>query len=228
MQPYYYRSSRNLESPSPATSIKTHNIRLPKKILTIFLIALISIAIISIADHFMTERNVLNKHKLSSQLLPYTSTPFGYGAKSASANANRCNNSLGQYVLVSISQRHLWACQTNNLVYDSPVVTGISYLAADMTPVGTYHVQYKETHVTLTGSDTTGKWSDPVSYWMPFLFNQYGAYGFHDATWRPANAFGHISPSSPNGSHGCVELPLSTAKWLYGWIKIGTTVIITN
>jgi lipoprotein-anchoring transpeptidase ErfK/SrfK len=63
---------------------------------------------------------------------------------------------------------------------------------------------------------------------MPFLTNKYGVYGFHDATWRASSAFGKISPDSAEASHGCVELPLSTAKWLYGWANIGTTVIIKN
>ncbi len=130
--------------------------------------------------------------------------------------------------MVSIGQRHMWACQAGQSVYDSPVITGIAYLAADTTPTGTYHIYAKETNVTLTGSDSTGSWSDPVSYWMPFLYNQYGTYGFHDASWRPATAFGNISPDSANASHGCVELPLATAKWLFDWSRIGTTLTIES
>jgi lipoprotein-anchoring transpeptidase ErfK/SrfK len=63
---------------------------------------------------------------------------------------------------------------------------------------------------------------------MPFLENQYGSYGFHDATWRSASDFGNISPDSSDASHGCVELPLATAKWLYSWAAIGTTVTIKS
>jgi lipoprotein-anchoring transpeptidase ErfK/SrfK len=135
---------------------------------------------------------------------------------------------LSQLIKVSISQRHLWACQYSSVLYDSPVITGIAYLAADTTPTGTYHIYAKETDVTLTGSDSTGSWSDPVSYWMPFLNNKYGTYGFHDATWRAPTDFGNISPDSANASHGCVELPLATAAWLFNWSRIGTTLTITN
>ncbi len=99
---------------------------------------------------------------------------------------------------------------------------------ADLTPTGTYHIYAKETDVYLKGSDSTGSWDDYVYYWMPFLDNQYGIYGFHDATWRSANAFGNIDPYSNNASHGCVEMPLATAKWLYGWSSIGTTVTIES
>lgn len=137
-------------------------------------------------------------------------------------------NVLSKFILISISQRHLWACQAQTVAYDSPVVTGMQNLAADLTPTGTYHIYSKQTNVTLTGSDSTGSWDDPVSYWMPFLYNRYGTYGFHDATWRPDSAFGNIDPYSSDGSHGCVELPLATAKWLYDWSYIGTTVTIEN
>ncbi len=162
-----------------------------------------------------------------------TNTPKTAPAKTPAAApaaaTNHCaGNSLGRLVLVSISQRHLWACDGATTAYDSPVVTGIEYLAADLTPTGTYHIYGKERDLTLTGSDTTGSWSDPVSYWMPFLHNQYGSYGFHDATWRSNSDFGNISPDSADASHGCVELPLATAAWLYNWASVGTAVTIEN
>jgi lipoprotein-anchoring transpeptidase ErfK/SrfK len=135
-------------------------------------------------------------------------------------------NMSSQLVLVSISKRHMWVCENAKQVYDSAVVTGMQQLAADLTPQGTYHVYAKETNTVLAGSDSTGKWSDRVSYWLPFLENQYGTYGFHDATWRPNTDFGNINPNSSKGSHGCVELPLATAKWLYNWMRVGTTVTI--
>jgi lipoprotein-anchoring transpeptidase ErfK/SrfK len=139
-----------------------------------------------------------------------------------------CAGNQQSLILVSISQRHLWACQGSQKVYDTPVVTGIDYLAADKTPTGTYHIYAKQTDQTLTGADSTGSWSDPVKYWMPFLNNQYGTYGLHDATWRDNSAFGNISPNSADASHGCVELPLSASAWLYNWAQVGTTVTIKS
>lgn len=138
------------------------------------------------------------------------------------------NNDLAKLILVSISQRHLWACSGAAQDYDSAVVTGMMNLPADLTPVGTYHIYAKQTDTYLKGSDSTGSWNDYVYYWMPFLTNQYGEYGFHDATWRPDSAFGNIDPNSNDGSHGCVELPLATAHWLYDWAAVGTTVTIES
>ena len=140
---------------------------------------------------------------------------------------NRCASvTVAQDIIVSISQRHLWACAGTTQVYDSAVVTGMENLPADLTPTGTYHIYAKQTGLYLNGSDSTGSWHDYVYYWMPFLSNQYGVYGFHDATWRKPSDFGAISPYSSNASHGCVELPLATAKWLYGWAPVGTAVSI--
>ncbi len=133
-----------------------------------------------------------------------------------------------QTLYISVGQRHLWACNGTSQAYDSPVVTGMENLAADLTPRGTYRIYGKQTGLYLDGSDSTGSWHDYVYYWMPFLSNQYGVYGFHDATWRKPGDFGNISPYSNDASHGCVELPLATAKWVYGWAPIGTTVVVTN
>lgn len=128
----------------------------------------------------------------------------------------------------------MWACAAGSQVYDNAVITGMALYPADLTPTGTYKIYAKQTHTTLTGHDSTGSWSDPVSYWMPFYdSSQYGVYGFHDATWRAANDFGNININAPytaaeHGSHGCVEMPLAAAKWLYGWAPIGTTVTIES
>ena len=135
-------------------------------------------------------------------------------------------NTLDQNIIVSISGRHLWACRNAKSSYDSAIITGMENLAADRTPLGTYHIYAKQADLHLRGADSTGSWDDPVSYWLSFLDNQYGTYGFHDATWRPISDFGNIDPDSSKGSHGCVELPLAAAKWLYGWATVGTTVTI--
>jgi lipoprotein-anchoring transpeptidase ErfK/SrfK len=162
-----------------------------------------------------------------------TDTAKAEAAAEAAADSMCSGNTLSELILVSISKQHLWACDGTTSEYDSAVVTGMELYPADLTPTGTFHIYAKETNQVLNGHDSTGSWSDPVSYWMPFLDNQYGEYGLHDATWRSASDFGNININSPytaaeHGSHGCVELPLATAKWLYGWAPIGTTVTIQS
>lgn len=156
----------------------------------------------------------------SSSLKSDSSTPI----KTA---VNKCiGNTQSQEVVVILSKQHLWACNYQTSVFNSAVVTGYTGSASDITAVGTYHIFNKYTNLNLTGKDDMGSWKVHVSYWMPYLFNQYGAYGLHDATWRTQNEFGHINTATENASHGCVELPLATAKWLYYWVNIGTPVSI--
>jgi lipoprotein-anchoring transpeptidase ErfK/SrfK len=163
--------------------------------------------------------------KSSSKTVSKTTTP---------APINHCaSNTLAQNIIVSITSQHEWACAGSTQVYDDPVITGMELYPADLTPPGVYKIYAKETDLTLNGSDSTGSWSDPVSYWMPFLDNQYGVYGFHDATWRSPTDFGNVNINNPytataHGSHGCVELPLTAAKWLYDWAHIGTTVTVES
>lgn len=59
----------------------------------------------------------------------------------------------------------------------------------------------------------------PKYYFTPDVpWVQYfsGGYGFHGAPWR--SSFGY------SGSHGCINMPVSDAKWLYDWASIGTRV----
>ena len=62
-------------------------------------------------------------------------------------------------------------------------------------------------------------YASPVSYWMPFD----GGIGLHDATWRYKFG-GEIYKT--NGSHGCVNMPLSTAKTIYENIESDTPIIV--
>jgi lipoprotein-anchoring transpeptidase ErfK/SrfK len=148
--------------------------------------------------------------------------------KSTVAATNYCEGYGEKTIVVSITEKHLWACQDDESTYDSPVVTGDMNNAANLTPAGMYSIYSKQTDRYLSGSDTKGKWYVHVNYWMPFLHNQYGSYGFHDATWRDNSEFGNVDPYSDAASHGCVELPLTASKWLYDWSVVGTKVVVRD
>ncbi|HEX5447595.1 MAG TPA: L,D-transpeptidase [Candidatus Saccharimonadales bacterium] len=157
----------------------------------------------------------------SAKTSPTTKT-----AKTAPPVENQCaSNTSGKKVIVDISQQHMWACQDAEAVYNNAVITGMEQYD-DSTPLGTYHIFSRLTDQTLKGCDATGCWNDPVSYWLPYQQASGGTVGFHDANWRKPTDFGHITPSSNKGSHGCVEMPLSAAKWLFGWATVGTTVVV--
>lgn len=159
----------------------------------------------------------------SAAITPATSS------KSEATPVNNCaGNDLDKLIKVSVDKRRMWACEKTNSVHSVSVITGLKNHPETETPLGTYKIYGKMTNTTLSGNDSRGAWKYPVYYWMPFLDNQYGTYGFHDATWRPNSEFGGISPESDKASHGCIELPLSSAKWLYEWAPVGTVVKVES
>ncbi|HXY18294.1 MAG TPA: L,D-transpeptidase [Candidatus Nitrosopolaris sp.] len=209
------------------------------KIKIALLVVVVAAAGFFVYRHQNTAEQVTQKAAATAK----AATAKADAAKAAAEElASHCaGNGAGQEVIVSISKQHLWACDSTKVAYDSAVITGMEMYPSELTPVGTYKIYDKLTDQTLTGSDFTGHWSDYVYYWMPFLQNQYGTYGFHDLTQtvngttvgRADSDFGNIDINAPytaakHGSHGCVEMPLAAAAWLYNWAPIGTTVSVQS
>jgi len=197
----------------------------PKKSSRSFRRLVILVIVLVAAASILTFRTIHEPDSISTKASK-SSSP---AATKPVAKPSVCvGNTIAQNLIVSIGQRHMWACGGATQLYDNAVITGMENLPADLTPVGTYHIYAKTTNIVLRGSDSTGSWNDPVSYWLPFLDNQYGTYGFHDATWRKDSDFGAVSQYSSSASHGCVEMPLAAAKWLYNWATVGATVTIQS
>ncbi len=130
------------------------------------------------------------------------------------------NNTLsldGKYIEVNLSSQHLWAYQDHEVLYNSPLTSGAAKVGLG-TVTGLFSIYYKTTNTHLVGPG----YDVAVQYWMPF----YKGYGLHDAAWR--NGIFGGPDYFWNGSHGCVNLPLATAAWLYGWAPVGTPVWVHN
>ncbi len=135
-----------------------------------------------------------------------------------------------ELIIVSISKQQLTAYNNGVVVFTTLVTTGKITL---QTPQGTFHVMDKLRNIMMYS-----KWppSSP-NYYAPEHANyalqitNTGIY-LHDATWRsvfgPGTEFPHNDPvfGPSDGSHGCVNLPLSAAQWLYYWTGVGTPVEI--
>src|ERR1700758_2751730 len=63
-------------------------------------------------------------------------------AAQAALNSHCESNVLGQAIIVSISQQHMWACDGSKTVYDNPVITG-RLANDDSTPLGSYKIYAK-------------------------------------------------------------------------------------
>ena len=123
-----------------------------------------------------------------------------------------------QYIEVNLSQQHLWVYQNHQVIFDSPVTSGATG-AGFPTATGQFAIYAKETNRHLVGTQYGPRYNYGVfvQYWMPF----YQGFGLHDASWR--SSFGG-QDYYYGGSHGCINLPLATAAWLFNWSSVGTPV----
>lgn len=55
---------------------------------------------------------------------------------------------------------------------------------------------------------------------VPWVSYFHGSYAFHGAPWQ--SSFGW---SGPDGSHGCVNMPVPEAQWVHQWSEMGTPVV---
>ena len=120
----------------------------------------------------------------------------------------------GTYVEIDLSNQHLWYYKNGECLVSASIVSG-KVAEGWLTPNGVFSIYDKETSTYLEGADYRAF----VNYWMPF----YGGYGLHDGTWH--STFGGTIYYY-DGSHGCVNMPLSAAATVYNNASVGTKVII--
>ena len=118
-------------------------------------------------------------------------------------------------IIVNLSDQWLYVYEGQNQVYDAPISTGRDGME---TPTGTFSIYAKLKVQTMDGVTDGEKWVVPN---VPNVMYINGGVALHGTYWH--NRFG----TGARLSHGCVNLPLRAAGWLYDWAPIGTTVRVT-
>ena len=140
----------------------------------------------------------------------------------STANAWVNGSDIGNtYIEVDLSEQHLYFYRDGNNIFESDFVSGNMSYDDRKTPTGVCHIAYKTRNFTLRGDqkpDGTYSYEEPVEYWMPFN----GGVGFHDAPWR-SEFGGDIYLTS--GSHGCINMPESSAAQLYDLIDESIPIV---
>lgn len=154
----------------------------------------------------------------SNQALNYTITASPVAFKTETNRLVALE--YGRYIEISLGLQHLWVYDNHQVVYESPITSGAAGAGLG-TVTGLFSIYYKTTNTWLNGRPYGYDYNVPVDYWMPF----HKGYGLHDARWR--SEFGG-QDYYYGGSHGCVNMPLATAAWIYGWADIGTPVWVHN
>lgn len=108
----------------------------------------------------------------------------------------------------------VYLIEDGEVTYSTSCVTGSVADGYD-TPTGVYYVSWKTRNYTMRSYNAF------VYYWMPI--DDSTGVGLHDATWR--STFGG-SIYKTSGSHGCINLPLEAAKYLYNNTETKIPVIV--
>ena len=121
-------------------------------------------------------------------------------------------------VVVSISAQTMWAYEEGELVMSSLVSTGTAEVPETTTPVGHHSVLAKFDAQTMEGT-ISGEFYrvEDVPYVMYFDNN---GNAIHGTYW-------HSNFGAPM-SHGCVNLPMDVAAWMYGWADVGTAISVIS
>lgn len=132
-----------------------------------------------------------------------TSAPVTPPVNPPAANA-------GKWIEVILSQHKLIAWDG-----DTAAMTTIVAIGKPSTPTvkGTFHIYAKYKVKDLAGP----------GYYQPRVPNAmffYGGYSIHGTYWH--RRFGQ------NVSHGCVNVNLTDAEWLYNWTPMATRVVVHN
>jgi LysM repeat protein len=132
----------------------------------------------------------------------------GSGSAPASTPSTGGTTSGGKWIDINLSRQRLTAYVGNTAVWSSLISGGLPGMP---TPAGRYAIQYKVSSTTMSGP---GYYLTGVPWVMGFV----GAYSIHGAYWH--NNFGQPM------SHGCVNLPVGNAAWLYSWSYVGLPVVV--
>jgi len=117
-----------------------------------------------------------------------------------------------KWINIDISSQTLSAFEGSRRVWSTKVSTGV---AKYPTLRGTFRVYSKLKATRMRGGTGKDRYDLPN---VPHTMFYSGNYAIHGAYWH--NNFGRPM------SHGCTNLPLAAAKWLYNWTPMGTTVIV--
>ena len=132
-------------------------------------------------------------------------------AASAPADAPRAA-AAGKWIDIDLSSQSLSAYVGKTRVFSTRVSTGTYKYP---TVKGTFRIYSKLRSQRMRGGTGRDRYDLPN---VPHVMYFYAGYAIHGAYWH--NNFGRQM------SHGCVNLPLGAAQWMYNWAPVGTQVVV--
>jgi lipoprotein-anchoring transpeptidase ErfK/SrfK len=118
-----------------------------------------------------------------------------------------------RWIEINLSDRTLTAWEGGAAIFAATVATGTD---EDPTLEGIFTVQSMYPVAEMKGKSADGKPYEIED--VPFVLYYDGSYAIHGAYWH--DAFGEFI------THGCVNVPVDEAEWLYNWAYIGSPVVV--
>ena len=121
-------------------------------------------------------------------------------------------------IVVSLGAQRLWAYEGDTVVLSTFVSTGTAETAEVATPVGEWRISVKLPMETMEGVANGEEYRvENVPYVMYFTDE---GHALHGTYW-------HSNFGTPM-SHGCVNLPMDVAEWMFRWAPEGTPVTVID
>jgi L,D-transpeptidase catalytic domain len=140
---------------------------------------------------------------------------YAFGASPQLAGAPDWSPTIwNRHIEVDLTAQQLTAYEGNTPVYHAPVATGKDGFN---TPTGSYAIYSKYPIETMTGSGGGESWYVPD---IPFVQYVVGGVALHGTYWHDQWGTGFRL------SHGCINLNIDDAEWLYDWSDVGIQVDI--
>lgn len=141
----------------------------------------------------------------------FGNSPTALAGQQHNKIANRImqlQQSSQRWIEIDLSRQRLIAWEGNQPVY---AVTISSGKPSTPTRTGTFAIQTKHRVARMTGED----YDVPD---VPYTMYYDGGMAIHGAYWH--NLFGNPV------THGCTNVAVNHAKWLFNWASVGTPVVV--
>ena len=123
----------------------------------------------------------------------------------------------GRWIEINLEQQTYAVYDNNQMVFATMIATGLDNL---WTRPGLFQIYEKHETTTMSGDFSGGTGGYYFLSDVPWTMYYDEARAIHGAYWRPKQFFGF------QGSHGCVNLALGDAHWMFDWADIGDWVYV--
>lgn len=137
--------------------------------------------------------------------------------------ARTADSDIGKtYIEIDLTNQTLWYYKNGKKLWECGIVSGQTTSAARTTLPGVYKLWDKQTNYRMKSSNSDGeRWDTTCNYWNNVSLC---GIGLHDSQWRGTAVGGEIYKY--NGSHGCINMTLESAKYIYDNVEYDTPVVM--